>query len=221
MNLSQLETLVWTWLDDVNGTYFLKSQIDVWINNAQREVQKQLIQAGENYYVEKMQGITTANQDTYALPTDFRKCHKFEVVIGGAVGTVNEIRQTMTPVTYVQLDLISQTTGTPACYCLKRNVVTLRPIPDVAYTMYLHQSYRVVDMVNPNDLPDIPQDYHEYLAVIATIDGFLRDQRDPSPFVVSKQEKYLKLLKQDADDRDVSAPKSVVVTEDFGGGYLF
>lgn len=219
MNLSALETLVWTWLDDVNGTYFTKPQVDVWINNAQRECQKQLIQAGENYYVQRMQGTTILNQDTYALPTDFRKCHKFEVVLSGV--PPSEVRQTMTPVTYVQLDQVSQSTGTPGAYCIKRNVVVMRPIPDRAYTLYLHQSYRVVDLVNAADLPDAPQDYHEYLAVLATIDGFLRDQRDPSAFITGKRDYYVNLMKQDSEKRDVSAPRCVVVTEDYGMGSLF
>ena len=219
MTLSDLETLVWTWLDDVNGTYFTKPQVDVWLNNAQREAQKQLIQAGENYYIQRMKGATVANQEVYVLPTNFRKCHKFEIVLSGT--GVNENRRTLIPVTYVQLEQISQITGSPAAYCFKRNTVVLRPIPDNIYTMYFHQSYRVVDMVNPTDLPDVPQDYHEYLAVLATLDGFLRDQRSPSDFVTTKLDRYVTMMKQDADDRDVSAPKSVVVTEDLSGSYLF
>jgi len=219
MNLSQLETLVWSWLDDPLGAYFTKSQVDVWLNNAQREAQKQLIQAGENFYVEKMAGTTIQNQDTYALPADFHSCHKFEVVIQGT--GVNEIRQTMQEVTYQQLELVSQTTGTPYVYNFRRNIFQLRPIPDNVYTIYLHQSYRVFDMINSTDVPDIPQDYHEYLAVLATIDGFLKDQRDASTFINGKQEKYLMLMKQDAKTRDVSAPRQVVITQTDGAGYLF
>lgn len=219
MNLSQLETLVWTWLDDVNGGYFTKTQVDVWLNNAQRECQKLLIQAGENYYVEKMSGSTVQNQDTYVLPADFKKCHKLEIVLQGT--SPNEVRQTLSPVTLVQLDMISQTTGVPTAYNIRRNVVTIRPIPDNIYTMYLHQTYRVVDMVNSTDLPDVPQDYHEFLAILAAIDGFLRDQREPSAFLTGKRDWYMALMKQDADNRDLTAPKCVVVTEDMGGGYLF
>lgn len=220
MTFGSLKTLVWSWLDDVNGTYFTPAEVKVWINNAQREVQKLLLQAGENYYVLKMGGLTVTNQDTYQLPTDFRKCHKFEVVLSNA-GTVNEVRNTMAPVTYQQLEQVSQSTGSPVAYCIKRNVVVLRPIPDQAYTIYMHQSYRVVDMSVDADLPDVPEDYQEFIAVLATLDGYMKDQRDPSAFIIAKRDYYLNLLKQDADDRDVSAPKSVVVTESFGCGSLF
>ncbi len=220
MNLSQLETLVWSWLDDVNGAYFTKPQVDVWINNAQREVQKLLIQTGQNYYVEKMSGVMVINKDTYFLPSDFKKCHKLEIVTSGVVGSTSEVRATMEWCTLMQLESIWQSVGTPILYNIKRNMLTVRPIPDQAYTMYLHQSYKCVDMVNPSDLPDVPEDFTEYIAVIATLDGFLKDQRDPSAFVGAKKEKYELMLKQDANDRNVSKPKSVVVTE-MAGGVMF
>lgn len=219
MNRGQLRTLVLSWLDDPLGAYFTPAQVNVWLNNAQHEVQKQLIQAGQNFYVTRMQGLTIQNQDTYELPTDFKRCHKFELVLSGT--GVNQVRQTLTPVTYVQLDAISQTTGTPSAFCIKKNAVILRPIPDNAYTMYMHQSYRVVDMETDSDLPDVPSDYTEYLAVLATLDGFMKDQRDASQFILGKKEAYLKMLEEDSQNRDVSAPRSVVVTSDYGGGYLF
>lgn len=224
MTFGELKTLVWSWLDDPLAQYFTPAQVTVWLNNAQRETQKLLLQAGENYYVTKMSGLTIANQDTYALPSDFKVCHKFEVVTsptGVSTGGPNERRNTMTPVTYIQLEEISQSTGLPCAYNIRRNIVTLRPIPDQAYTLYLSQSYRVVDMVNDADIPDVPEDYTEYLAVLATRDGFMKDQRSPTDFLNAKLERYEKMFKQDAQKRDVSAPRSVVVTDGFTPGIYF
>lgn len=220
MNFSQLQTLVLSWLDDPQAAYFTLPQINVWINNGQREVQKLLLKTGDLYYATKMSGTTQTNQGLYALPSDFVKLHKFEIVIAGA-GTTNEIRETMAPVTYNQLDQVSQQQGCPAAYNIRRNIVELRPIPDNTYTMYLSQSYRVVDMALPGDLPDVPTDYVEYIAVLATLDGFLKDQRDPSAFVAAKKDKYEMQLKQDAQMREVSQPRQVVVTSDDSPGYLF
>lgn len=213
MDFAQLQTLVLSWLDDPLAAYFTIPQISTWINNAQRECQKELLQAGDNYYVERMQGVTIQNQATYALPADFRFLHKFEVVISGN-GTSNETRQTMREVTYQQLDQQPQAPGVPCVYNIRRNIVTIKPVPDNAYTLYLSQSYRVVDMVNPTDLPDIPQDYHEYLAVLATIDGFLKDQRDSTPFVQGKFARYQTLMKQDAQRRDVSRSRFIISSDD-------
>lgn len=215
MTLSSLQTLVLSWLDDANAGYFTLPQVNAWLNNAQRECQKQLIQAGENYYVQKVSSVTVVNQDSYALPSDFLKCHKLEIVMSGT--GVNEQRQTLSPTTLVQIDRITST-GVPQMYVLKKNCFIMRAIPDAAYTMYMHYSYRVADMVNSTDTPDVPAQYQEYLAVLATIDGYLKDQRDPSAMMM-KKDWYLSLMKQDAQNRTVDAPRRVVMSggDDFGG----
>lgn len=220
-NRGQLRTLVLSWLDDPDGTYFTAAQVNVWLNNAQRELQKRLIDKGENYYVQRLVGTMVANEDTYELPTDFKKSHKLEVVLPGTTG-VNEQRRILTPVTYIQLDAVSPLgTGTPVAVCFKRNAMILRPIPDQAYTMYLHQSYQVVDMTSDADIPDCPHDYAEYLAIRATMDGFMKDQRQPTDFMVAKKEEYEKMLTIDSQRRDVSAPRMIVSTEDASYGALY
>lgn len=214
MNRGQLRTLVLSWLDDSAGAYFTPAQVNVWLNNNQHEVQKKLLQAGQNYYVTKMSGVTIYGQDTYALPADFKRCHKFEIVMPGTSG-VNEDRRTLGEVTYQQLDMVSQSTGIPAVYNFRRNIVTIRPIPDNTYTMYLHQSYRCADMDDDGDLPDVPSDYSEYIAILTAIDGFNKDQRSPTDFLVTKKKEYEEALTKDAQNRDVSAPRMVVVTDDW------
>lgn len=218
---AQLRTLVLSWLDDVNGTYFTSAEVNVWLNNAQRELQKRLIDKGENYYVQRLSGTLVADTDTYTLPTDFKKSHKLEIVLPGTSG-VNEQRRILTPVTYVQLDAVSSVgTGMPVAVCFKRNAMILRPIPDQAYTVYLHQSYQVVDMSSDADIPDVPADYAEYIAIRATLDGFMKDQRQPTEFIIAKKEEYEKMLTIDSQRRDVSSPRMVVSTEDQSYGALY
>lgn len=220
MTLLDLETLTWTWLDDVNGTYFTKAQVDVWLNNAQKECQKQLVQAGENFYVVRASSTQVTNQDTYALPTDFLHLHKFEVVTSGTPGSVTEVRQVIYPTTMMQLDGVSMQTGTPVAYNMRKNCVVLRPIPDSPRVMYMNYSPVVLDMTAPSSIPDVPPAYQEYLAVLATLDGFFRDTRDPTQFL-EKKRYYQEMMKQDAQNRNMDAPKEVVVTDDYGMGFLF
>lgn len=219
MNLGQIRALACSWLDDVNQTYFTPAQMNVFINNAQRECQKQLLQNGENYYTVRASAPTVQNQDVYSLPLDFLKINKLEILVTGT--TPNQVRQLLTPVTLVTLDQVSMTTGLPVAYAMKKNCFVLRPIPDNTYTLYLDYSYRVIDMTVDSSIPDVPQQYHEYLAVLAAIDGFLKDQRDPSPFF-TKRDFYLSLMKQDAENRDVSAPRSIIMSDDlFGDGFIY
>jgi hypothetical protein len=204
-------------LDDPNGDYFTAAQVNVWLNNAQRELQKRLINMGENYYVERMLGTLVVGTDTYTLPTDFKKCHKLEIVLSGT--GVNQQRRTLDPVTLIQIDQETNS-GIPRLYCFKRNAIIIRPIPDQAYPIYLHQSYQVVDMTTDADIPDVPQDYDEYIAIRATLDGFMKDQRQPTDFVMDKKKEYEKMFESDAQRRDVSKPRMVVSTDD-GWGAIY
>ncbi len=218
MNLGQLRSLCYSWLDDLNGTYFLPAQVNVWLNNAQRECQKQLIQAGDNWYTIRSSTQTVQNQDTYAVPMDFLKINKLEVLLSGQ--NPNQYRAMITPVTLVQLDQVSMTSGTPGAYCLRKNCIVMRPIPDNIYTLYLDYTYLVSDMTSDSSIPDVPPQYHQYLAVMATLDGLTKDGRDPSS-MMAKRDSYLGLMKQDSQDRNVDCPRTVVVTDGNDIGTLY
>jgi hypothetical protein len=219
MLLSDLQTLVLTWLDDVNATYFTIPQVNVWLNNAQREVQKQLLQAGENWYAIAATTSTIASQDTYSLPSDFLKMHRLEILTQGPPGPT-EVSVPLDPVTLNESNMITLGPSTPGSYYIKKNCLVLRPYPDLVYTMRATYSYLVTDMTDPTQSPDIPLQYQEYLAVLAVLDGLYRDQRDPTNFMGKKQY-YLDLMKQDAQSRRQDKPRMVVTTSDSGWGYLY
>lgn len=218
MTFNELKNMVWTWLDDPTHGYFTDNEVSNWLNNAQREAQKQLIQSGEQWYTKRVSTALVVNEDTYALPDDFLKMAKFEILLSGT--TPNEVRQAMTPVSLVGLDRVSMTTGTPCAYTIRKNCVVIRPIPDNTQTLYMDYAYLVSPMIASSDIPDVPQQYQEYLAVLASIDGFLKDQRDPSP-MLTKKDYYLALMKQDDNNRNVDYPRTVNVTDDDSFGYLF
>src|SRR5688572_13141534 len=102
---AQLRTLALSWLDDPNGEYFTAAEMNVFLNNAQRELQKKLIDKGENFYVQRLLGTMVIGQDTYTLPTDFKKSHKLEIITSGTSSDeTTQDRQLLAPVTLIQLD---------------------------------------------------------------------------------------------------------------------
>lgn len=207
--LAQLETMVATWLDDPNFGYFTRPQVDVWLNNAQAEVQKQLLQAHVNFYLTPVQTTLVVNQNDYVLPIDFMTEHRLEIVMSGT--QPNESVIPLAPITLNQQDLVPNQTGTPQFYYLKKNRIRVHPAPDTALTMRMYYSYLVGDMVNSTDQPDIPPAYHELLAVMATMDGLLKDGRS----IMSMQEKikhYIHMMKKETDTRTEDAPRSIVST---------
>lgn len=209
MTLADLQTLTLSWLDDVNAGYFTLPQLNVFINNAQKEVQKRLIKAGQNYYVRFFQTNLVINQRDYVLPMDFKKIHRLEIVMSGVAP--NEALSVVGPMTLNQQDLIMGGNGTPAFYFIKKGRLVVKPAPDTALVMRMYYTPQLTDLVNLVDTPDVPEDYHELIALLAAQDGFLKDGRS-SELLVKKLAEYERDLDNDANERQQDLPRSIVDT---------
>lgn len=207
------------WLDDLNFGYFTETQIGLWLNNAQRRVQKRLLQAGELYYKTDVQTTLVVNQRNYELPADFKKLHYLEIVLSGVVP--NEGVQPIQPITENQKYMISTGPGTPQWYVISGTQLILRPAPDTALTVRLGYSYEVADMVNDSDLPDVPESYHELLPLLAAEDGFLKDGRS-SEILAKKIKEFTQETDADAQERNQDQPRSIVETgNDASSGFYW
>ena len=212
MTRSDLRTLVLSWLDDSAGGYFTSSQVNTWLNTAQRQVQMELIQAGENWYMKPAETTTVASQADYVLPSDFLVEHRLEVVLDGT--GVNENRQPLKPITTNQQDGISIQLAPPTNYYIKKDRVTLSPTPDKAYTLRIYYSPIISDMGSDSDSPDVPPQFHEYVALLAAFNGFIKDDRVPNT-LLAKEEEFLKLLKQMSVERTQDQSRQVVQVNDY------
>jgi hypothetical protein len=218
MTRSELRTLMLSWLDDARSGYFDATTCNTWLNLAQRRVQMQLLQAGQNFYMKPVETLTVANQADYVLPSDFIAEHRLEVVLSGS--GVTENRQPLEEITTNQQDSISIAAGTPTNYYIKKDRVTLSPVPQQQWTLRLYYSPRVADMSSDSDTPDVPEHFMEYVAIVAAFDGYVKDDRAPENLLVKKNE-YETLLKQMAADRTQDRSRKVVMVDDFdyGGAY--
>lgn len=196
-------------LDDLQGTYFTPVQMNRWLNNALKEVQKLLILAGQNYYLKCVTTPLVNSQRDYVLPIDFEHLHRLEVITGGTAP--NETSFSLAPITLNQQDMVPQQTGTPMYYYLKQNRITVLPAPTVNYTLRLYYSYQAADMILDTDEPDVPEYYHEYIGILAVRDGMLKDGRDITP-ITAKLEYYEKMLKDSSNERQYDVPRSIVET---------
>jgi len=219
MTRGELRTLVLSWLDDANAGYFTPAQVNVFLNNAQRTVQKRLIKAGQNYYVKCVTTSLVVNQADYVLPLNFKKVHRLEIIISGT--SPNEGVCPLAPITINQQDYIANGAGTPSAYFIKKNRLVLRAVPDQTYTMRMLYSYEVSDMELDADEPDCPPAYHELIALHAAEDGFLKDGRS-SELLSKKLEQYKIELDQDAQERNQDVPRMVVQTNnDYDAGFFW
>ncbi len=67
-------------------------------------------------------------------------------------------------------------------------------------------------MVSDNDLPDAPQQFHEYISWLTARDCMVKDFR-PLSAIEAKLQEYEKLLKQIADQRRADGARMIVQTE--------
>lgn len=211
MTLVQLRTLVLSWLDDPNAGYFTPAQVNVWINNGMKEVQKKLVQSGELWWAIEYTVPTIVNTAAYAVPTDFLRMHKLNLVVSGTAP--NETLVRLVPITPVQADNFPQGTGQPSAYWLRKNSIVVAIIPNSVWTLRFLYTAQIAALSSDSDVPDMPDRYQEAIALEACMDGFLKDQRDPNPMFKMKWDNYMKMLEQDAQDRTVDEPREVVITQ--------
>lgn len=220
MNRLELRNLVLYWLDDLQAGYFTEPQVNVWLNNAQQEVQKRLIKAGQNYYLKCVQTSIVINQTKYALPEDFKKLNRLEFVVDGTVYP-NEVIYPIIPITTNQKDMVYQGAGQPSFYSLRKDSIIMYPPPNVAGTLRLFYSYAITDMLTDVDVPDVPIQYQQLIALLACEDGFLKDGRS-NELLQKKMAEYEQMFDTDANERQVDTIRAVVMTGDGnynGGGY--
>jgi hypothetical protein len=105
VNFGQLQSLVSYYLDDLQFTYFTPTQVQRFINDAQREVQQKLLQAGQNFYLTCVQTPTVANQEGLALPDDFLKVEHCQIITGGTYP--NEQYTVLTHSTHRESDFVN------------------------------------------------------------------------------------------------------------------
>lgn len=214
MNRGDIRQLALTWLDDVNGTYFTPSIMNVWINQAQRECQKQLLQAGEDFYTICVETQTVTNQRDYAFPSDFVKLMRLERITQGSGDTA--ATQRLYPLSRNEIDVGMYNsgpvpTGLPYNYVINQSSFSLYPVPDQVVVMRLWYAYRVVDMDDDSDIPDVPTDYEEYIAILAARDGLIRDGRPLGP-METKLLYYQNMMKESIENRNVDSPRYVRAT---------
>lgn len=214
MTRGEIKALAAYWLDDVSYGYFTEAQLNVFINQAQREVQKILLNAGQDYYTKCAVSATVINQARYSLPDDFLKIMRLSFITSGS--GANAKYQRIHPITRNEQDVaIYDTTGDPLYYFFYKNTFRLAPIPDRSVTLELQYAYRVTDMSDDANTPDVPEDYHELLAIFAARDGFLKDGRDMAP-IERKLKYYEELMRENAQQRAQDSPRYIVST---GGGF--
>lgn len=212
MTRTTVKSIVLSWLDDANASYFTDANLNNWINQAQKHAQFILVQSGHNWYMKPVETYTVIGQTDYILPSDFVEAHRFEIILSGT--GVNENRQFLSRITTNEQDLVSITSGPPVAYYIKKDRVTVSPTPDQAYLMRLYYSALVGDLSNDSDSLDVPEEFCEYVCLLTAFNGFIKDDRVPDNLLAKKIE-FEKLFKDMAVDRTTDSSRHVVQVQEW------
>lgn len=215
MNFLQLQDLVLSWADDPAAGYITRPQLKVFLNNGLKEVQKKLVSAQQNWYIKCVRATLSVNEACYFLPQDFLVMHNFEAIVTAGTN-VTEVKTVINPFTPREQTLIAPQTGLPLGYYIKKNQFNLKPIPDIAYEIEMLYSYRIAEMTADNEEPDMAEEWHEYIALIAAQDVWVKD-REAMTELKEKSKAYEQRLIELSRQRQVDGPRQIVVTEDFDG----
>lgn len=210
MTLTTMLTLASDYLDDPNNGYFSTTFLTLRMNLALRELQKRLILSAEQFYVVCSYTNTVADQQAYALPSDFLNIVRLDYILSGSGTTA--VEQKIYAMTPNQRDLIGSVSGPPRYYVFQNNNIMLYPTPDTVYELHLEYTYYVADMVAGVDIPDAPQQFHEYIVLMVVRDCMVKDGR-PLGNIETKLKEYEELLKQTASSRRDDGPRMIVSTD--------
>lgn len=196
-------------LNDVDANYFTRTIVKGYLNEAQKTAQKVIEQAFEGHFQKCVETTTVIGQREYELPTDFKRLVRLELVISGSAFSSQTV-QTLGKCTRSQQDVLPRS-GTPAGYDFKGTQLILFPCPNVAKTLRMEYVYKLPTLSADGDTSEIPSEYHEYMCVLATIMGFLRDSV-PTNELVAKKKEMEEDIKRDAEQRNIDQPRQVVQT---------
>ncbi len=70
----------------------------------------------------------------------------------------------------------------------------------------------VADLTSDSDVPDVPEQFMEYVALLGAFNGFIKDDRAPTNLQMKKDE-YEKLVKQISTDRTQDVSRQIVETQ--------
>jgi hypothetical protein len=214
--LSQIRTHVRTYLDEVSQADWTDTQIDREINFAYMEMYAAVIETYEDYYRTKQSANVVANQQEYALPTNFYKMRRAEI----KYASTDSERRKVTPYNFDQnrrqLDSTNYgSTGIPLAD-LSGNFIRFLPVPTEDVTegiliTYIRQATELEETSDTIDIP-FPDRYAKYIAIGAAGELLRKGQQEET--VASRyDDKFaigLEKMKQELENRYADGNKMIL-----------
>ncbi len=214
MTVLQIQNYVWSLCDDLSGNYFTSAELLIYINQATQETQKKLILSGNNWYITVSTAAIAVGQVSYSPPVDCLKINRLESVLNPGA---NEERYPLTSITLNQKDDFYLDSDSMAWFFVG-NDIHLTPTPKTARILRYYYTYRVPQLTLTSETPDVPSEFHEYIANLVVQRCFLKDGRN-ADLVERQIQQVEENLKADAIERAQDHASTVVIVENDYAGY--
>lgn len=216
--LLQLRTTTRMYLDEVSAADWSDAQIDEQINYKYLEVYTAVIDTFEDYYRTKSTTNLIANQQEYALPSDFYKMRRLEAqyVDGADFYKVTRFEFDQVLTRSVQSSQIGSTSKPN--YYLSGTFLGLLPIPTQSITNGLVMWYikQVPELSSNTDQIDIPfPDRYAGMIPKAAAAELLRkgqQEEDVAAKYLEEFERMLLKMQQELEDRKAEGSKMIIDT---------
>lgn len=192
------------WTDNILMTYH---------NMVQQEIQQELIQTFEDFFVTQTNISIVNGTAEYNLPSDFVKLRRVE-----------DIRQSppaeILPVSLnhreVQEDGYLASAGEGRYYLRGTQIVlTDTPAFTNASAVRLHYIKRLADVTASTSTSEIPTEHHRLL-IWGIVKLALHQQQSDTGMAEREYERHIARMKQQAEDRQLQRPRKVVRTYERG-----
>lgn len=218
LTLAGVRTLLRSYLDDRDADRFSDEDLLPLINEGQREIQKVIDHADEEFFSDCKKYAVVAATDAieFTLPDNFKKANVVErVVPGGRPIPARWVRfarrhieedEAHEPIRNVLL--ATEQATRPRVYLRGNKIGVVKPTE--SYDLVMWYTYAIPDLVNDGDYSEIPSEYRNLVALTAlrlaqgTDEGELpKDLREEYELQVVRLTNYI-------ERRQKQAPREVV-----------
>jgi hypothetical protein len=194
---------------DNTSTFWKDSTLITYFNMVQHEVEQEIVQTFEDYFLTQTTlGIVSGCAD-YVLPTrfmkvrrveDFRESEPLEIV----PSTINERSPDLNPVSRVRGNY--WTGG----YYIRGNQIVLHDTPTFTSTAAVRMFYirALADLSSASDSSDIPVEHHRIL-VWGVYKLMLTQQQTDTSTVIVEYDRLMNKLKGYCESRQIQRPRQV------------
>jgi hypothetical protein len=198
---------------DNTSSFWTDAILTTYHNLIQQEVQQELIQTFEDLFVTQTTLNVVAGTAEYSLPTNHIKLRRVEDVRASEPSEILPVRLNHRERDDVRVTITAGGNG----YYLRGSQIVLTDTPTYtnASAIRLHYIHRLADVTTGTASSELPAETHRAL-VWGIVKLALFQQQTDNTLANAEYQNHLNKLRQQAENRQIQRPRSVVKTVERG-----